>query len=448
MITALMLISILILIISIYTLLKQNKSDMSDDLIKKINENTEKIRLQVSQEISQNRKENSENSKELRQELIETLTELNKANAEIQKSQLDNFSLNIKNISDTQIKQLENVNKSLNELSKTTQETLKNEIRFLQEKNEKKLEEMRQTVDEKLQTTLEKRLSESFKAVSDQLESVYKGLGEMKTIAKDVGDLSKVLTNVKSRGVFGELQLKNLLEDMLTKDQFEENIKIKKNFPVEFAIKIPSKDENDKHVLLPIDAKFPREDYEKILDAQQKNNPEALEKAVKALANRIEREAKDITEKYLNPPETTDFALMFLPSEGLFAEVLRIPGFFEEIRKKYNIVITGPTTITAILNSLQMGFRTLAIEKRSHEVWKVLGAVKKEFEAFGENLAKTKKKLEEAADNIEKAQKKTLTIGRKLKEVQTVSSKESVELLGLSEESENPAELDNEEEIF
>ncbi|NLI09185.1 MAG: DNA recombination protein RmuC, partial [Elusimicrobia bacterium] len=325
---------------------------------------------------------------------------------------------------------------SLKKLKETIADTLKNEIRFLQEKNEKKLEEMRQTVDEKLQSTLEKRLSESFKTVSSQLENVYKGLGEMNNLAKDVGDLKKVLSNVKSRGVFGELQLKNLLEDILTKEQFEENARIKKNFSVEFAVKIPSKDDNGKHILLPIDSKFPREDYEKILDAQQKSDPVLLEKSVKALADRIKGEAKDIFEKYINPPETTDFALLFLPSEGLFAEVLRIPGFFEDIRKNYNIVITGPTTITAILNSLQMGFRTLAIEKRSHEVWKVLGSVKKEFQTFGENLAKTRKKLEEAADNIEKAEKRTQIIGKKLKEVEASSAQESKAVLGLEEEEE------------
>ncbi|MEW5950657.1 MAG: DNA recombination protein RmuC [Elusimicrobiota bacterium] len=428
-------ISIANLILIIYALYKINlaKSDNFKEETEKYYQNTIS---KISEEISKNRMEYSAAAKELRQEMTNTLTALSKANSEIQKGQLDSFSNNLKNFSDTQFKNLKDMDESLKKLKETIADTLKNEIRFLQEKNEKKLEEMRQTVDEKLQSTLEKRLSESFKTVSSQLENVYKGLGEMNNLAKDVGDLKKVLSNVKSRGVFGELQLKNLLEDILTKEQFEENARIKKNFSVEFAVKIPSKDDNGKHILLPIDSKFPREDYEKILDAQQKSDPVLLEKSVKALADRIKGEARDIFEKYINPPETTDFALLFLPSEGLFAEVLRIPGFFEDIRKNYNIVITGPTTITAILNSLQMGFRTLAIEKRSHEVWKVLGSVKKEFQTFGENLAKTRKKLEEAADNIEKAEKRTQIIGKKLKEVEASSAQESKAVLGLEEAEE------------
>ncbi len=432
-------ISILNLILIIYLLFRL-KSAGNQDYEKALNETSEKLAEKQAAEFSRNRAEYMAAAKELRQELTGTLTKLAEANSLSQKNQLDSFALTLKNISETQLKNLENLNESLKKLKDATAETLKNEIRFLQEKNEKKLEEMRQTVDEKLQSTLEKRLGESFKAVSQQLENVYKGLGEMQNLAADVGDLKRVLTNVKSRGIFGEMQLKNILEDILTRDQFEENAKIGRG-AVEFAIKIPSKDEGNKHILLPIDSKFPREDYEKILDAQQKADPAALDKAVKALCERIKGEAKDIKDKYINPPQTTDFALMFLPVEGLFAEVLRIPGFFEDIRKNYNIVITGPTTLTAIVNSLQMGFRTLAIEKHSHKVWKILGAAKKEFQNFEDILAKTRKKLEEAADNIDKAQKKTQTIGKKLKEVETVPSFESENLLGLeSSQDDAPSE--------
>ncbi len=417
-------ISILNLALILYLLFRL-KNQNRNEYLEEIDKILTKTNAQIAEEFSRNRAEYSASSKELRQELTNTLTKLSESNSISQKNQLDSFAITLKNISETQIKHLESLNESLKKLSESTSETLKSEIRFLQEKNEKKLEEMRHTVDEKLQSTLEKRLSESFKTVSEQLENVYKGLGEMRNIAGDVGDLKRVLTNIKSRGIFGELQLKNILDDILTREQYEENVKITKGAIVEFAIKIPSKDEEGKNVLLPIDAKYPREDYEKILDAQQRADQTSLEKAVKALTDRVKSEAKDISEKYINPPETTDFALLFLPSEGLFAEVLRIPGFFEDIRKKYSVVITGPTTITALLNSLQMGFRTIAIEKRSHEVWKILGVVKKEFQTFGETLAKTRRKLEEAADNIEEAEKRTQIIGKKLKSVEVSTSNES-----------------------
>lgn len=428
MLTLILIVSVLNLAIIIYLLTKKDKS-----LETKFEETIEKISLKISEEMTRNRTEYSASAKDLRQEISSTITELSRTNSEIQKNQLDNFSLTLKNISEVQLKNLQSLNETLRKLQQEISETLKSEIRYLQNENQRKLDEIRQTVDEKLQTTLEKRLNESFKTVSSQLENVYKSLGEMNKLAVDVGDLKKVLTNVKARGIFGELQLKNILDDILTKDQYEENAKIKQG-QVEFAIKIPSRDEEGKHILLPIDSKFPREDYEKILDAQQNANIDGLNEAIKALSNRIKAEAKDISEKYINPPQTTDFAIMFLPSEGLFAEVLRIPGFFEDIRKNYNVIITGPTTITAILNSLQMGFRTLAIEKRSHEVWKILGVVKKEFQNFGDALAKTKKKLEDATNEIEKAQKRTENIGKKLKSVETIPNQESKNLLELEDD--------------
>ncbi len=366
---------------------------------------------------------------------------------------LNTLSTTLKDISQTQLGQLRIFSENLDRLSKSNSEslsrineTLKTEINNLQQANEKKLEEMRKTVDEKLQTTLENRLSESFKTVSTQLENVYKGLGEMKNLASDVGDLKRVLTNVKQRGVFGELQLENILEDILTTGQYEKNIIIKERNQVEFAIKIPSKDEDNNYVLLPIDSKFPREDYERILTAQERADPDTLAESVKSLTNRIISEAKDISEKYIDPPKTTDFAILFLPVEGLFAEVLRIPGLFERIRKDYGVIITGPTTITAILNSLQMGFRTLAIEKRSTEVWKLLSAVKTEFTKFGEYLSKTKQKLEQAANEIDNAKKRTSIIDRKLRGVETLDPTESARVLGLDDE--NALEYNDRNDIY
>lgn len=366
---------------------------------------------------------------------------------------LNTLSTTLKDISQTQLGQLRIFSENLDRLSQSNSEslsrineTLRTEINNLQQANEKKLEEMRKTVDEKLQTTLENRLSESFKTVSTQLENVYKGLGEMKNLASDVGDLKRVLTNVKQRGVFGELQLENILEDILTTGQYEKNIIIKERNQVEFAIKIPSKDEDNNYVLLPIDSKFPREDYERILTAQERADPDTLAESVKSLTNRIISEAKDISEKYLDPPKTTDFAILFLPVEGLFAEVLRIPGLFERIRKDYGVIITGPTTITAILNSLQMGFRTLAIEKRSTEVWKLLSAVKTEFTKFGEYLSKTKQKLEQAANEIDNAKKRTSIIDRKLRGVETLDPTESARVLGLDDE--NALEYNDRNDIY
>ncbi|MCX8066079.1 MAG: DNA recombination protein RmuC [Candidatus Hydrogenedentes bacterium] len=392
---------------------------------------------------------NQSDSLKIFSENIHQLTQLNSKHLgdinETLKNELQRVTLNInstlKDMSQAQLEQLKIFDERLTNLTQLNSkllsdinETLKVEIRHLQEKNEAKLEEMRKTVDEKLQTTLENRLSQSFKAVSEQLESVYKGLGEMKSLASDVGDLKRVLTNVKQRGIFGELQLENILEDILTPQQYEKNAKIKRDTTVEFAIKIPAKDDEAKYILLPIDSKFPREDYEKILSAQETGDLTLLKEAEKSLASRIKNESKDISEKYIDPPNTTDFAIMFLPVEGLFAEVLRIPGLFEEIRKEHNVIVTGPTTITAILNSLQMGFRTLAIEKKSQEVWKVLGAVKTEFRKFYDILNKTKEKLESAANEIEKVQMKTQIIDRKLKNVEQIDIEESNKLLALENE--------------
>lgn len=298
--------------------------------------------------------------------------------------------------------------------------TLEKSVKSMQDGNEKRLEEMRKTVDEKLNETLEKRLGESFKQVSDRLEAVHKGLGEMQNLATSVGDLKKVMTNVKSRGVLGEYQLQNIIEDLLTNEQYEKNVKTKigSGAVVEFAIKMPHGNNYEKILWLPVDSKFPKEDYEALVDAYENGDLGKIEELKKAFIRGIRKNAQDIREKYIDPPNTTEYGIMFLPYESLFGEVLRTPGLFEQIQKEYKITITGPTTLSALLNSLQMGFRTLAIEKRSSEVWDLLAAVKTEFNQFGDILAKTKKKLIEATDVLDSSEIRTRAIERKLRDVQ------------------------------
>jgi DNA recombination protein RmuC len=301
-------------------------------------------------------------------------------------------------------------------------QTLESKLKTLQDENAAKLEQMRQTVDEKLHATLEQRLSESFKQVSERLEQVHRGLGEMQTLAAGVGDLKRVLTNVKTRGVWGEIQLGALLEQLLAPEQYAANVETRRGTGerVEFAIRLPGRDDAGTVVWLPVDAKFPREDYERLLTAHEHGDREAVEAAEKALETCIRVEAKTIRDKYIEPPATTDFAIMFLPTEGLYAEVLRRPGLAEQLQRDYRVTIAGPTTFAALLNSLQMGFRTLAIEKRSSEVWTVLGVVKTEFGKFADVLAKTKKKLDEASNTIGDAERKTRTIERKLRGVEAL----------------------------
>lgn len=297
-------------------------------------------------------------------------------------------------------------------------ETMEQQLRHMQEDNAQRLEQMRATVDEKLQSTLEKRLGESFKLVSDRLEKVHQGLGDMQTLALGVGDLKKVLSNVKTRGAWGEAQLGNLLEQILSPEQYERNVitKAGSRDPVEYAVKMPGQDKSG--VLMPIDAKFPTEDYERLLVAADAGDAAAVEASAKALEARIKLEAKNIRDKYLQPPATTDFAILFLPIEGLYAEVLRRPGLADSLRRDFNVIVTGPTTIVALLNSLQMGFRTLAVQKRAGEVWQLLGDVKSEFGKFGDLLEKTKEKLDLASKNIDDAARKSRTIERKLRDVQ------------------------------
>ncbi len=313
-------------------------------------------------------------------------------------------------------------------------EVVERQLKLLQDDNSQKLEKMRETVDEKLHATLEKRLGDSFKLVSDKLERVHQGLGEMQNLASGVGDLKKVLSNVKTRGILGELQLENLLEQILTPEQYEKNMSTKKgsNDRVEFVIKLPG--QGQQPVYLPIDAKFPSEDYERLQNAQELGDLVAVEEAAKALEARIKGEAKKIREKYLDPPYTTDFGILFLPTEGLYAEVLRRPGLCELLRRDYQVIVTGPMVCAALLNSLQMGFRTLAVEKRASEVWKTLGIVKTEFGKFGDILEKTKEKLQAASNNIDLAASKSRNIEQKLRNVQegpmqnqgTISSVEEV----------------------
>jgi len=312
----------------------------------------------------------------------------------------------------------------LNNSLKSSLDTFLQQLAALAKTNEEKLEQIRGTVDEKLHSTLEKRLGESFKRVSEQLESVHKGLGEMQSLASGVGDLKRMLTNVKTRGTWGEIQLGNLLEQILMPEQYAINVSTKKGCSerVEFAIKLPGRDEHRQTLWLPIDAKFPLEDYQKLSAAQEQTNATLVEELGKALETRIKSEARDIRDKYLDPPHTTDFGIMYLPIEGLYAEVLRRPGLFEILQREYRVVVTGPTTLSAILNGLQMGFRTLAIEKRSSEVWELLGIVKNEFGKFGETLDKTYKKLQEASHNLEDATRKSRTIERKLRNVQQLPS--------------------------
>ena len=318
------------------------------------------------------------------------------------------------------------LNDSLKSLTETTEKkldkvntTVESKLKSLQEDNSNKLEKMRETVDEKLQATIEKRFTASFGLVSDQLDRVQKGLGEMQNIASGVGDLKKVLSNVKTRGTWGEAKLGDLIEEIFTPDQYETNVKTKKTSKdnVEYAIKLPGSEEN-KHIWLPIDAKFPQEDYQRLLDAQEKGDIALIEESGKALETRVKSEAKDIRDKYIDVPNTTEFGILFLPTESLYAEVLRRPGLYELLRREYKVVITGPTTIQVILNSLQVGFRTLKIQKRSGEVWTLLSTIKTEFSNFGNLLEKTHKKIQEAGNVIDDAVTKTRTIEKRLNKVQ------------------------------
>lgn len=311
------------------------------------------------------------------------------------------------------------------------QRTVDTRVKTLQDENTKKLEEMRETVDEKLKSSVEKRFNESFKAISGQLTQVYQGLGEMKNLATGVGDLKKVMEGVKTRGIYGEVQLGSIISDILNSSQYEENIATKKgsNDRVEFAIKMPGKDE-DSTIYLPIDSKFPVENYSRLIAAYENGEKADIEKFTKALATDVKEQAKKISTKYLDPPATTDFGMMFVPTESLYAEILRIPGLTDEIRQKHHVSIASPSTLPVALNGLLMGFKSVAIEKRSSEVWQVLGAVKSQFSKFGDLLDATHKKLIESANKIEQASTTSRQIERKLKDVEALPDKTSTKLIG------------------
>lgn len=356
-------------------------------------------------------------------------------------------SASLKRFADTLNHTLSSLTESNAQRMMEIRATLESKIRDLQSDNGLRLEEMRKTVDEKLHATLEHRLGESFKLVSDRLEKVHQGLGEMQQLAIGVGDLKRVLTNVKTRGTWGEVQLEMLLEQVLTADQYGKNVETVPGTGerVEFAIKLPGQEEGQKPVWMPIDAKFPKEQYERLAEAAERADAEGVALAGRELERAIRSEAKTIAEKYLSPPLTTDFAILFLPTEGLYAEVMRRPGLADELQRTCRVSIAGPSTLSALLNSLQMGFRTLVLEKRSSEVWQVLGAVKTEFGKFGDVLAATKNTLERAAKNIEQAETRTRQMSRKLKSVEALPSDAARRLLGtelseLSEENSNELE--------
>jgi DNA recombination protein RmuC len=429
---AVVLVAILILVVILLKRAPTDSSSLIQAYFAIFEKNQENMERSIREESSKNRQESAYLAKQNREEMSGTFKLFSDSllgrmteTSTLQKNQLEVFSSQLLSLTQSNEQRLNQM-----------RETVESRLRVLQEDNSARLEQMRVIVDEKLHSTLERRLGESFKLVSDRLEMVHKGLGEMQLLASSVGDLKKVLTNIKTRGTWGEIQLGALLEQVLTRDQYEQNVATKKGSSerVEYAIKLPGRDEGDGIVWLPIDAKFPQEDYQRLIDAQEQANPDLAADAVRQLENRIKLEAKTIKEKYIDPPHTTDFAMLFLPTEGLYAEIVRNTNLCEFLQREFRVVVAGPTTLAALLNSLQMGFRTLAIERRSSEVWALLGAVKTEFGRFGDLLDKTQKKLQEASSTIENAAKKSRTIERKLRDVQALPSGETVTLVDEGEE--------------
>ncbi|NUZ05069.1 DNA recombination protein RmuC [Piscinibacter koreensis] len=340
-------------------------------------------------------------------------------------------AVTLQRFSDTLNEQLRALARSNDERMSEVRSSVERKLQAIQADNEKKLEQIRATVDEKLHATLEQRLGDSFKQVADRLDQVHRGLGEMQTLARDVGSLNRVLTNVKTRGIFGEVQLSGLLEQVLTHEQYATNVETVpgSGARVEFAIRLPGRRDDHAPLWLPIDCKFPRDDYERLVEAQERADRPAMELAARAIETRLRNEARTIRDKYIESPHTTDFGIMFVPTEGLYAEALRRPGLVESLQREYKVMLTGPTTLLATLSSLQMGFRTLALEKRSTEVWETLGAVKTEFAKFGDVLAKTKKKLDEASSSIEMAERRTRVMARSLRDVEAVPDDRAQTLL-------------------
>ncbi len=379
----------------------------------------ERLERTLQAELGRNREELGGNLRQFGEAVQKRMVDI----ASLQKGQLEGFT-----------QQLGNLTSSNEQRMDKLRETVELRLKWLQEDNSKKLEQMRATVDEKLHETLEKRLGESFKQVSGQLEQVHKGLGEMQSLASGVGDLKKVLSNIKTRGTLGEVQLHNLLEQILTPDQYGANVATKpgSDARVEFAIRLPGKD--DKPLWLPVDAKFPQEDYLRLVEAQEQGNQAAVLEATKLFDKTVQGMAKLICEKYLAPPETTDFAVMFLANEASYAQVLSRPGLFDAMLRDYKVIVAGPTTIAALLSSLSLGFKTLTIEKRSSDVWRLLGAIKTEFMTFGALLEKTRKKLDEASSSIDTAATRTRRIQRKMQGIEQLPEREAGDLLGLGPE--------------
>jgi DNA recombination protein RmuC len=392
------------------------------------------------------RREISDSSRGLRGELTQTLSAFQQAllqqaqeSTRTNNAQIDAFAQQLtmlqKNLSDTLVTQLQALSDANARRIAEVRATLETQLAAMQQTNAAKLEEMRKTVDEKLQTTLETRLGESFRQVAERLEQVHHGLGQMQTLAQGVGDLQRVLSNVKTRGMFGEVQLGNLLEQVLTQEQYARQVETRprSNQRVDFAVRFPGRSADGAPVWLPIDAKFPRDDYERLLDAHDRADHAAIDSAGRALEVRIREEAKSICENYLSPPDTTDFAILFLPIESLYAEVLRRPGLMDRIQRDYRVTLAGPTTLLAMLNSLHMGFRTLALEQQASEVWKVLGAVKTEFERYGEWVARIREQVHKAADTLDKADTRTKQMRRALKVVEALPEAQAQELLPLDD---------------
>ncbi|WP_341918820.1 DNA recombination protein RmuC [Polaromonas sp. YR568] len=431
---------LLVLLLLLWLLLRKPGDSGRSEVLAGLAAGNDKLERELRREIG-------DSSRASRQELAtsfatfqQTLVQQSAEAIRTQNAQIDAFSQQLtllqKTLSDTLTTQLQSVSESNARRMGEVRETLEKQLAQLQQTNSAKLDEMRQTVDEKLQTTLEARLGESFKQVADRLEQVHKGLGEMQTLAQGVGDLKHLLTNVKARGIFGEAQLSALLEQVFTVDQYAAQVITRRGGknPVDFAIRLPGRSDDGEPVWLPIDAKFPNEDYERLLDAQQRADVLGAEVAGKALEVRIRMEARSISEKYIEPPYTTDFAILFLPTEGLYAEVLRRPGLMEVLQREHRVTLAGPTTLLAMLNSLQMGFRTLALEKRSSEVWQVLGAVKTEFGKFGDVLAKVKSQTETVLNTLSSAEQRSRVMGKALRNVEALPELDSARLIPMDKD--------------
>lgn len=423
--------SFLSTIILVYLIRKPKKNEndgLVDSIRQLIQTELKENRIELSAALKENREELSNGISQLTVRLEEKLNLISEGLNKNAKENRQEMALSLKNFGD-----IFTINvKEFNDLQKQKFEAMALKQDELVKATEQKLEKMRETVDEKLHKTLEERLGQSFKLVSERLEAVQKGLGEMQTLANGVGDLKKVLSNVKTRGVLGEIQLGNILEQIMAPEQYEANVKTKKgsNDHVEFAIKLPGKDDEGNVVYLPVDAKFPQEDYVRLQTAYDEGDITGIETANKALVQSIKKFAKDIRDKYIDPPNTTDFGIMFLPIEGLFAEVVRQPEVVALLQREYKIIVTGPTTLAAMLNSLQMGFKTLAIQKRSSEVWQILGAVKNEFGKFGDVLEKAQKKINEANKELDNlVGTRTRLMLSKLRKVEELPATESVKLI-------------------